>query len=76
MTEEWKAYTWYGVMCDYNCGSVTAIATSIDMARSMIIEKWTQNKYNWKEIDDCVTIVKDEPVVEDLPCIIECLGSA
>jgi hypothetical protein len=71
-----KAYTWYGVMCDYNCGSVTTIAESIEEARAMIIARWTGDKYNWKEIDDCKTIVADEPVIEDLPCIIECLGSA
>jgi hypothetical protein len=74
---EWKAYTWYGVYCDYNCGSITAVAASLEMARCECLKELTNNHtHKWEDISDCRVIMEEEPDIEDLPCVIVCLGSA
>ncbi len=75
-----KSYTWYGVLTEYTSGSVTAIAGSVDEARSLIIDKWSRGNpvdhLTGAVQDDVDVVMNEEPDIEDLPCVIECHGSA
>lgn len=39
MKKKLKLYVWEGVLCDYTCGMMCALATSPDHARKLLLKK-------------------------------------
>ena len=68
-----RAYCWYGVLTDYDSGSVTIVAESVEQARELI-NKQNHHRYSREDLE--VIMNQDPDIVEELPCIIESPGSA
>ena len=67
LSGELKLFVWEGVLCDYSCGVMFALAPDVDTARKMLIEKLS--KWNIGELNT-------EPTIYTVPFALAVYGGS